>query len=634
MEIQGYLQQMADSFVNNDTENLSPKVRNHSGDKQKFQDVMDKQTKKTLSNPDKAAVPEKTACVQQVNDKRQQELKDSGNGGMDIQEDANPKVQNTLESTSQEAVEQVSEFVSELKKQICDGLELTEDELENLMVEMGLVYADLLQPVNLQNLTLKAADTEDRMVLLTNEAVGKQATELVEQVSDLIANAEFSDEELAEMITEVETFTEVEKSTQSEPVVSNEPSKVMALNEPLEENVRESDPVELETANAEDFHVQEKVVSHETGESNSSYVSEKLEEKDSSQAKETVVETGIEKTDAQKEAAQKRDAKETEFGSNQKNAIGVTEAETAPKEVVLNEKDSMVSMEERQPSEPEVQNQNVSVEEMQQQSNNKELVKEENLVSEQTLGSPKEQVGLEAVNTTGNQNKQEETHKESIKNVPVVDAQMTAETINTEKMTSGEEHADSNSENWKEEPKTLFQNVMEHMVQTATEQVESVQEKVEVARQVQEIVTQVVEQIKVVVTEDTSEMVIHLNPEHLGKVNLSVVAKEGHITAQFVTETEVARQALESQIQQLRDTLGEQGLKVDKVEVSVSDFSFAQENGANAEEQKERQRNTHAKALHRNLNLADMNNISDMTEEELLAVDVMRRNGGQIDFTA
>lgn len=618
MEIQGYLQQMADSFVNNDTENHSPKVRNHSGDKQKFQDVMDKQTNKTLSNSDKADVPEKAACVQQVNDKRQQELKDSGNREMDIKEDENQKVQNTLESTSQEAVEQVSEFVSKLKKQICDGLELSEDELENLMVELGLVYADLLQPVNLQNLTLKAADTEDRMVLLTNEEIGKQATELVEQVSDLIANAEFSDEELAGMITEVE------KSTQSDPVVPNELSKVMVSNEYSSGNVRESDQVELKTAKIEDFQEQEKVVSHETGEPKGSYVSEPLKEKDSSKTKETVVGTGIEK----------RDAQETEFGSNQNNAIGVTESEIISKEVVFNEKDSIDSMEERQPEEPEASKQNVSVEEMQQPARNNELVKEEKLVSEQTLGSQKEQVGMEVVNMTGNQNKQEEAHKESTKNVPVLDGQMTAETTNTEKMTSGEEHADSNSENWKEEPKTLFQSVMEHMVQTATEQIESVQEKVEVARQVQEIVTQVVEQIKVVVTEDTSEMVIHLNPEHLGKVNLSVVAREGHITAQFVTETELARQALESQIQQLRDTLGEQGLKVDKVEVSVSDFSFTQGNSANAEEQKERQRNAHAKALHRNLNLADINNISDMTEEELLAVDVMRRNGGQIDFTA
>ena len=118
------------------------------------------------------------------------------------------------------------------------------------------------------------------------------------------------------------------------------------------------------------------------------------------------------------------------------------------------------------------------------------------------------------------------------------------------------------------------------------------------------------------------------------KINLSIVAKEGHITAQFVTETEVARQALESQIQQLRDTLGEQGLKVDKVEVSVSDFSFAQQNNTNAEEQKEQQRSEHAKQVHRNLNLSSLEEVTDLTEEEELAVKIMRSNGNQIDFTA
>lgn len=181
---------------------------------------------------------------------------------------------------------------------------------------------------------------------------------------------------------------------------------------------------------------------------------------------------------------------------------------------------------------------------------------------------------------------------------------------------------------------SLFDQMMEQVALAKAQHVESVQEKVEIVQQMREVFEQVVEQIKVTVTADTSEMTMQLNPENLGKVNLSIVAKEGHITAQFVTETEVARQALESQLQQLRDTLGEQGLKVDKVEVSVSDFSFAQQNNTNAEEQKEQQRNEHAKQVHRNLNLSSLEEITDMTEEEELAVKIMRSNGNQIDFTA
>lgn len=627
MEIQGYLQKMTENLVMNDTGDALSKVSTNSGKEQKFQDIMDQQVKNQSGVSAKADKTEKTAYVQQVNDKRQQELQDTGNGELEVQVYEDPSVQNSLEDMSEEVVEQVSEFVSEMKQQICDTLGLSEEELEDLMTEMGLVCADLLQPVNLQNLTLKAADTEDRMVLLTNEYIGQQATDLEAQISELMADVEVSEEDLAKLLTEVENLAEVESVTQPEDVVIKEPSQVIEQSELLNEIEVEPEALEGEATKTDIDAIveQQSGLTGKEGKTESVEAPKTLPETDSSVTKEHTVGTDMDNSVTQ----------ETETENNQKNIVGGSETEFVEKEV--NEKDSMPSMLELQSSQQELTEQelkktDLAMQETQQQNGNRELVKEENYLAEQTLGSQKEQVGIKDANATVDVNAEEETPVENTKSVP--DTEFVVETKDSEKMADYKDQAGSNSEGFKEEPKTVFQNVMEHMVQTATEQVEGVQEKVQVARQVHEIVTQVVEQIKVVVTEDTSEMVIHLNPEHLGKVNLSVVAREGHITAQFVTETELARQALESQIQQLRDTLGEQGLKVDKVEVSVSDFSFTQGNSANAEEQKERQRNAHAKALHRNLNLADINNISDMTEEELLAVDVMRRNGGQIDFTA
>ena len=212
--------------------------------------------------------------------------------------------------------------------------------------------------------------------------------------------------------------------------------------------------------------------------------------------------------------------------------------------------------------------------------------------------------------------------------------QNTLETETDGKEFSQEKDGNSSTEHQKTE-KPLFDQIITNTSSTnEVGQVEVIQEKVEVIQQFREVVEQVVTQIKVAVTEDTSEMSMQLNPENLGKVNLSVVTKEGHITAQFVTETEVARQALESQIQQLRETLGQQGLKVDKVEVSVSDFSFQQGNETNAEEQKEQQRNGYAKQLHRNLNLEHLDDLSELSEKEQLAIKIMQSNGNQIDFTA
>ena len=75
-------------------------------------------------------------------------------------------------------------------------------------------------------------------------------------------------------------------------------------------------------------------------------------------------------------------------------------------------------------------------------------------------------------------------------------------------------------------------------------------------------------------------MELQLNPEHLGRVHLTITEKEGMMTAQFAAETHAAKEAIESQLMQLRETLQEQGLKVESIEVTVADFSFNQNSQA------------------------------------------------------
>ena len=43
-------------------------------------------------------------------------------------------------------------------------------------------------------------------------------------------------------------------------------------------------------------------------------------------------------------------------------------------------------------------------------------------------------------------------------------------------------------------------------------------------------------------------MEIQLNPENLGKINLTVVAKDGMITAQLTAQNEAVKNAIENQI--------------------------------------------------------------------------------------
>lgn len=153
-------------------------------------------------------------------------------------------------------------------------------------------------------------------------------------------------------------------------------------------------------------------------------------------------------------------------------------------------------------------------------------------------------------------------------------------------------------------------------------------ERIETMR---EIVSQVVEQIKVTVKPALTSMELQLNPEHLGRINLSVAAKDGVLTATFTAQNEIAKEALESQVQVLRENLSEQGLKVEAIEVTVSSFEF----NFNQNSQMDQKQNQKDNTSPRRINLDDFDEGSgDVTEEEILAAKVMEQNGGSVDYTA
>ncbi|MBQ9767917.1 MAG: flagellar hook-length control protein FliK, partial [Lachnospiraceae bacterium] len=107
------------------------------------------------------------------------------------------------------------------------------------------------------------------------------------------------------------------------------------------------------------------------------------------------------------------------------------------------------------------------------------------------------------------------------------------------------------------------------------------------AAQVREIANQIMEQIKIVIKPDQTNMELQLNPEHLGRVNLTITEKEGMMTAQFTTQSEVAKEAIESQMAALRETLQNQGIKVESIEVTVSEFGFERDRDARQSEEGE-----------------------------------------------
>lgn len=102
-----------------------------------------------------------------------------------------------------------------------------------------------------------------------------------------------------------------------------------------------------------------------------------------------------------------------------------------------------------------------------------------------------------------------------------------------------------------------------------------------------DIVRQVVEQVQVQTKQGMTSMEMQLYPEHLGKVVVQMVTRDGHITAQIIAETEATKNALESQLTLLKENLNNQGVKIENVQVTIASHAFEQNmQGERGHEQK------------------------------------------------
>lgn len=145
-----------------------------------------------------------------------------------------------------------------------------------------------------------------------------------------------------------------------------------------------------------------------------------------------------------------------------------------------------------------------------------------------------------------------------------------------------------------------------------------------------DIVNQIIEQVKVNLTRETTSMEIQLNPESLGKVNLTVSAKEGVMVANFAVQTEMAKEALESQMHVLKEQFDQKGIKVEAVEVTVTDFAFAQSDQTEGGNQSEQQK----KAKGKTISIDELQKEMEADEEEADAeTPVAIGSGGNIDYT-
>lgn len=115
------------------------------------------------------------------------------------------------------------------------------------------------------------------------------------------------------------------------------------------------------------------------------------------------------------------------------------------------------------------------------------------------------------------------------------------------------------------------------------------------------ITQQIIDQAKLIKRAENTEMVIKLNPEHLGELTLKVaVTANGSVSASFHSDNVQVRTIIENSLVQLRSDLNQQGLKVDQVEVyaGLADGQLPQGEGQGAwHHQQGQQHNSNGKVL-------------------------------------
>lgn len=173
-------------------------------------------------------------------------------------------------------------------------------------------------------------------------------------------------------------------------------------------------------------------------------------------------------------------------------------------------------------------------------------------------------------------------------------------------------------------------NFVENLVQASN--VEQVQEPVNMQQMI-DIVNQVVERVHSSLQDETTTLEMQLNPERLGKMLLTVNSRDGVMTASITVQNAEAKAALESQMITLRENLEQKNLKVEAVEVSVSDFAFSQSGQTDTGDQKNFRQGNGKRSRFR---FDSDEEETDNQEETAQSVrrSIMPDSGSSVDFTA
>lgn len=159
------------------------------------------------------------------------------------------------------------------------------------------------------------------------------------------------------------------------------------------------------------------------------------------------------------------------------------------------------------------------------------------------------------------------------------------------------------------------------------------------------ILRQLADYVKIQNGKELTEMELQLHPASLGNVKVMLSTKGGVVTAQLTTENEVVKNAIESQVSQLKLNLEEQGVKVEAIEVSVASHQMERNLEQNAGEQQNQEHTEEMNGIHRirktsiNLNSYEdeeelIDDIGEPDDATKIAMEMMAIGGNRMDLLA
>ncbi len=198
-------------------------------------------------------------------------------------------------------------------------------------------------------------------------------------------------------------------------------------------------------------------------------------------------------------------------------------------------------------------------------------------------------------------------------------------------MKGQEQHGEGRSEKG-QDVNPFVQDFRTVQFQPEFQQTQSVSQNSPWSESTQAIMDQILDYMKIQVSADTTSLEMQLHPASLGTLQVQISAKAGVMTANFITQNETVKAALESQMVQLKEQFEEQGVKVEAIEVTVQTHEF--ERNLDEQGRGRNQQEPEKKNRARRIQLGDTLTVDSPEEGDGLTSDRMTANGSTVEYTA